>query len=55
MITLTKGQLVKLAEIYNKDIHTAAIVATVCDEVLDKSGGLLGTVRALAEMYNKYE
>ena len=38
----------KLAEIYKKDHHDAYVVAMVCDEVIDQSGGLLGEVRKTA-------
>jgi len=41
-----------LAKIYSRDTKTACIVAEICDEVLDKSGGLLGRVRVIAR--NKY-
>jgi len=43
-------QLEKLAEIYSKNTHDAYIVATICDEVLDKSGALLGEVRKIARI-----
>lgn len=35
----------KLAEIYQQSTHDAAIVAKICDEVIDRSGRLLGEVR----------
>jgi len=34
-----------LAEIYKKGVHEAAMVATICDDVIDRSGKLLGDVR----------
>lgn len=34
-----------LAEIYKQSIHDAAMVATICDQVIDRSGRLLGEVR----------
>jgi len=43
----------KLAEMYNKSTHDAAIVATICDEVIDKSGKLLSEVRKAAR--SEYE
>jgi len=46
--TPVPSQLEKLAEIYNQNHHDAYIVATICDEVLDRSGGLLGRVREVA-------
>ena len=45
---MNKEQIEKLAEIYSKSTHDAFIVATICDEVLDKSGALLGKVRTQA-------
>ena len=45
---MDKEQIDKLAELYSKDPHDAFIVATICDEVLDKSGALLGRVRVVA-------
>ena len=35
----------KLAEIYGKNTTSACVVAEICDEVLDRSGALLGKVR----------
>ena len=46
-----REQIKKLAEIYSKNVHDACIVATICDEVLDKSGALLGEVRKIARNY----
>ena len=40
--------IVKLAEIYGRGISEAALVAEICDEVLDRSGALLGEVRQVA-------
>lgn len=37
--------IVRLASVYKKDMST---VATICDEVLDRTGGLLGDVRKAA-------
>ena len=34
-----------LAEIYMRSTHDAAVVATICDDVIDRSGKLLGLVR----------
>ena len=34
-----------LAEIYIRSTHDAAVVATICDDVIDRSGKLLGLVR----------
>jgi len=45
---MNKEQIDKLAELYSKSTHDAFIVATICDEVLDKSGHLLGRVRVVA-------
>ena len=45
---MNKKQIEKLAEIYNLDLHSAYIVATICDEALDYSGALLGEVRKVA-------
>ena len=45
---MNKDQIDKLAELYSRDTTYAFIVATICDEVLDKSGALLGRVRVLA-------
>jgi len=45
---MNKEQIEKLAEIYSKNTHDAYIVATICDEVLDRSGRLLGEVRKIA-------
>ena len=45
---MNEKQIDKLAEIYSKNIHDACIVATICDEVLDRSGALLGEVRKVA-------
>ena len=39
----------KLAEIYRRGIKESALVAEICDEVLDRSGGLLGEVRKAAQ------
>ena len=38
----------RLVALYKKDTHSAHAVAIVCDEVLDRSGSLLGKVRELA-------
>ena len=45
---MNKEQIEKLAEIYKKNVHDAFIVATICDEVIDRSGALLGEVRKVA-------
>ena len=45
---MKKEQIEQLAEIYSNNTHDAFIVATICDEVLDKSGALLGEVRKIA-------
>jgi hypothetical protein len=44
-----KLNIVKLAEIYKRGVHEAAIVAEICDEALDRSGVLLGEVRQAAQ------
>jgi len=41
-----------LAEIYKKGVHEAAMVATICDEVIDRSGRLLGEVRNVVRNKN---
>ena len=38
----------QLADYYKRDHHAAHAVALVCDNVLDRSGGLLGKVREAA-------
>jgi hypothetical protein len=38
----------KMAEIYSRDTKTAFVVAEICDEILDRTGGLLGEVRSIA-------
>lgn len=51
---MNEKQIDKLAELYSRDTTYAFIIATVCDEVLDKSGALLGEVRYKArERLNK--
>ena len=45
---MNKDQIDKLAELYSRDTTYAFIVGAICDEVLDKSGALLGRVRVLA-------
>jgi hypothetical protein len=40
--------IVKLAEIYRRGVRESALVAEICDEVLDRSGALLGEVRQVA-------
>lgn len=45
---MNKEQIDKLAELYSRDTTYAYIVATICDEILDKSGSLLGQVRVEA-------
>jgi len=45
---MNKEQIEKLAELYSKNTHDAYIIATVCDEVIDRSGKLLGEVRQIA-------
>ena len=47
---MNKEQITKLAAIYNISTHDAVIVATICDEVLDRSGALLGEVRKIARI-----
>lgn len=39
----------KLAEIYRRGIKESVLIAEICDEVLDRSGGLLGEVRDAAQ------
>ena len=39
----------KLAEIYKRGIKESVLVAEICDEVLDRSGRLLGEVRETAQ------
>ena len=46
---MNKEQIDKLAELYSRDTTYAFIVATICDEVIDKSGHLLGRVRVVAK------
>jgi len=45
---MNREEIDKLAELYSRDTTYAYIIATVCDEILDKSGALLGRVRVLA-------
>jgi len=45
---MNKEQIDKLAELYSKSARDAFIVAIICDEVIDKSGHLLGRVRVVA-------
>ena len=45
---MNRDQIEKLAELYSRDTTYAYIVATICDDVIDKSGALLGRVRVLA-------
>jgi hypothetical protein len=45
---MDKEQIEKLAEIYNYNMNNAVLVAKICDEVLDRSGALLGEVRQVA-------
>jgi len=45
---MNREQIDKLAELYSRDTTYAYIVATICDEVIDKSGALLGRVRVVA-------
>ena len=40
-------RIATLAHIYKQGIHEAAIVATICDQVIDRSGKLLGEVRKI--------
>jgi len=47
---ITNEMEYKLAELYLKDY---VCIAEVCDEVLDKSGGLLGKVRDKAKILSK--
>lgn len=50
---LDREELVsRLASVYNKDMLT---VATICDEVLDRTGGLLGDVREAARKEHNKE
>ena len=42
----------KLAEIYSRSTDRASVVAEICDEILDRTGRLLGEVRKIAR--NKY-
>ena len=41
-------QIRKMAEIYSRDTQTAFVVAEICDEVIDRTGALLGKVRSIA-------
>ena len=50
---MNKEQIEKLAELYSKNTHDAYIIATICDEVIDKSGALLGNVRANVREKNR--
>jgi len=43
--TFDETDINALASIYEKSTHDAAVVATICDEVIDRSGALLGEVR----------
>ena len=45
---MNKEQIEQLGEIYAQGTTQACIVAKICDEVLDKSGALLGKVRKVA-------
>jgi len=47
---MNREKIEKLAELYCKNTH---VVATVCDEVIDKSGALLGKVRANVREKNR--
>ena len=40
----------KLVEIYGRNRSNACIVAELCDEVLDKSGKLLGEIREASRL-----
>ena len=42
---MNEEQINKLAEIYKRSTHDASVVATICDEVIDRTGGVLGEVR----------
>ena len=50
---MNREQIDKLAEIYSRDTQTAFVVAEICDEVLDRSGALLGRVRVIARQMIK--
>jgi|AntAceMinimDraft_16_1070373.scaffolds.fasta_scaffold00078_55 hypothetical protein len=50
---MNREKIEKLAELYCKNTHDAYVVATVCDEVIDKSGALLGKVRANVREKNR--
>lgn len=54
LLELPKSKEVELFEalvrIYKKDTRSAAVVAELCDEVFDRSGGLLGRVRDAAQV-----
>ena len=40
----------KLVKIYGRNMSSACIVAEICDEVLDKSGKLLGEIREASRL-----
>jgi hypothetical protein len=45
---MDKERIIKMAEIYSRNTKTAFVVAEICDEVLDRTGALLGEVRSIA-------
>jgi len=47
--TVNDQTAVRLAEIYIEKTEYACAVAKVCDNILDRSGGLLGIVRERAQ------
>ena len=47
--TINDQTAVRLAEIYIEKTEYACAVAKVCDNILDRSGGLLGIVRERAQ------
>ena len=44
-ITKDETRINALAEIYKRSTHDAAIVADICDNVIDRTGGFLGELR----------
>lgn len=44
-ISINDQTAVRLAEIYIEDTKYACAIQKVCDDILDRSGGLLGIVR----------
>ena len=46
-ITGDETRITILAALYEESTHNACIVATICDEVIDRTGALLGKVRGI--------